>query len=878
MFLRREVSVQTKIKAQIATILTLLMAAIFLFIVITINIGNIAQNKTMVSNASDGAGLLLASMLGSLADSLRMQLQLYHGAVVSCDIDFAMIAQIAMLVLAIAAVVATGGTALFAGAVIGLVLSGGFFTLSMYNALKVEPGVMRQAELKFQRLTMNQRMTEKSIQYALFGVVTDPNKLLSNDGGKTLRFGDPNDQKNKDAGFICTDPEDLDMNGSTTNCISCFGKWYNDRLKALPSLGPVIEDLYKKLFFQDSNNPAKAPTFYIKKDPKDWKVQKNPDYDGKFNNNLECGLWIDTNGNGKPDLGPAINGNGIDSMMLNGSAGIADQGNNWLRPNTSSGIVYSHDIYFVDWLYGWQGDLSSPLSGFSGLYPLAAMLGSYGYGMYDPLGPYNSVAATDSWGTIVQIMKLAHEIKDFQKDVSELYGVSYEGRLDSFDQWIAIFYNPTDPTQEDWYHHMNTWVDIASSWMMVLLTRQGQINRDLDSDSCAAPLYQCGATTAAPVGSVAPTVCGYKYVLHTCQEEVPCVADADGNIPVGPCYGDVDCYKCDPATWCTCGPDKLNGGRLCLGDSPCGGPQGTLNTPTGGPLNCCQSTFLLHYQHCGLISGCQDGTSESPCTYGSCCATYYNCAVDHNLNYITWQHAIDYLTQFINDVKALQAVFKNAYDTAQQIQKDPRFYEALYEWDDKVAKAHPGHTTLGEQTVHHIAYVKLDKSSFNSTTTYNDIAGITHYNTKDPEYKFPYLRTHREWFNLNAMLKPWDPLFIKPQICYSVGSEKGQFDITVGRYDGDLANASSTSPLKNFWTFKIRRNPASNEQMQSGYTAPDALPDTYAGKEAFVLANGVVATTRGHYGPGETYTKVERQNLQTEAARRNRDIYIERLR
>jgi len=320
---------------------------------------------------------------------------------------------------------------------------------------------------------------------------------------------------------------------------------------------------------------------------------------------------------------------------------------------------------------------------------------------------------------------------------------------------------------------------------------------------------------------------------------------------------------CD--SWCGCGPGA-GGGKFCPSSSPCGKPTYTPVTPTGGPINCCNGAYNLHYQLCDAEEHCTG--SDSDCGASKCCDTYHKCGVDHALNHITREHAIEYLTQFKNDVQVIKDAFEKAYQEAQIAKEDPRFYEVLYEWDDKVAKGQ-----IGEQKVHHIAYVKLS----------DDLK---------PEngFKVPYIHNYRQWFPLTKECieqlpyiknaKEWLEWYVNcylliPKKCVKMEAEKGSFDITVARYDQDVGGGQS--PLRNLWIFKTRRNPVQTEQVQSGYTDPAALPSTYAEKAKFVLENGVVSQTQGHYGPGWTYTKDEIKAWGTKAAQRNKDIYIKRL-
>lgn len=785
-------------RAQIATIITLIMVIIFLFMVLTINIGNVSQEKTMLSNASDGAALLLASMLGSLANALRIKLELYHGSDKNCEVDWSMIVSIIALIASIAFAIVTFGAGtpvatVTAAMVLGTVaISEISFGIGMYNALVAEPGVFKQVELKFQNMTMEQRMKESAMQYALFATVTDPNKVCAS--GK-LGGGDP-----KDASCGgCSDPTDLDMNGDTTNCIHWFSKWYNDRLDALPRLGKVVQEFYDKTF-SHSVEGQKAPRIYVWQNPQNWKPY--PD---------EYGFWIDTNANNLPDPQEG-------SLKLDNAAIASDDRHNL------EGVVYAHDIYFSKKSSG-SGWLEKRFL------PLVKQLQQYGYGNLDQGGLF---------ATIQNINWLGDSIRDFEKDLSDLSGAAYEDRVASFDEWVKLFYQPGSQT---WYDHMQEWITLAQSWIAILNTRVDQINQCVNSCSALGP-YACGSALGAQV-------CGQTFIPKTCTRTVHKTCyDASGN-PYDCSYEeDYDCSYCQDGSWCNCGPETVYTGRLCT-STHCK-PTAPCSTPQGISKPCCEiANNGLYYQPCDSAPASSGGTSSGQCPTSGCDDTYYykNCPLDANNNpitsdvrnnVITREHAVEYLTQFVNDVETLRALFKKTYEDGQVKEGDPRFYEALYEWNDKVAKGQ-----VGQQDVHHIVYVKLS----------DNLKPANGFNV-------PYINAFREW--------------LPPSKCYNVGSPNGSFTVTVARYDSDVGTTSQ-SPLRKLWIFKTRANPAGADPGSSGYTDPAAYPSTYANKAAFVLSNGIVSATEGHYGPGWTYTKAELKAGATQAAQRNRDIYIKRL-
>lgn len=58
---------------QVATLITLAIAVIFLFVAVTLNISRVAQKKTTTANAADGAAIRLASGIGSYANKLSWE-------------------------------------------------------------------------------------------------------------------------------------------------------------------------------------------------------------------------------------------------------------------------------------------------------------------------------------------------------------------------------------------------------------------------------------------------------------------------------------------------------------------------------------------------------------------------------------------------------------------------------------------------------------------------------------------------------------------------------------------------------------------------------------------------------------------------------------
>jgi len=816
----------SKIKnSQIATILTLIMAAIFLFVVITINIGNITQEKTMVSNAADGAALLLASTLGSLGNGLRMKNELYGAQQANCSTNRDFIAICFGVAGAVAApiLLLLGAPVVLAAAyLIGGLITGG---LSTYNAAKTDMG-FKAAALQFQNMSIEQMMKEGAIQYALSAIVNDPNKVCDNQTPEDPSDdipGEPNTTNpiTKKPYGRCIDSDDLDMDGKIEgDCISWFSKWYNDRLKAIPTLGKIVSGLYEKLFShelvpgeeEEEVEEAKGPLIYVWEDPETWKVkQTNYNYYGE--NAPECGFWINTIDNNvplRPDPKP-----GTDPRPEQGSLEFSVYSNavSSDEPHDTNGVVYAYDIYFTNWLA--QRFTS-----------LVTRLYNYGYGFPEGLE-----------ATRFNILKLEVEIAKFGKQLSHLYSATVEERIQSFDEWILPFYNGT--SKKDYCSQMQEWIDTVEEWIETLEDRTDAINECVRSCKAKGP-YQCGGAW----GVVCRRTC-----VRSCE-------DGGG------------CCDCDDISWCSCeNGSVLNDGQLCPSNF-CKPAVPCLTPPDGGrggaSIPCC--TIITDDIDSGLYHPTCDATrittggSGGDCSAPECVDFYYTCGFNSDNNVITREHAIEYLQGFVDDVQKVKDAFEKAYKDAQAIKTDPRFYEVLYEWDDMVLKGQ-----VGEQKVHHIAYVNLDKDSFKSFTGFSP----------DPEYKIPY----PDHYNTH----PWLGI---PQICAEVVSDRGNFDITVARYDQDVGGGQS--PLRNLWRFRTSR------KLGEGETIPISKPTACACDEKhnktitafcvdpdvahFVKKYGVVSQTRGYYGPGWTYTEEELKAGGTQAKMRNKDIRIERLR
>ncbi|MEW6170031.1 MAG: Tad domain-containing protein, partial [Candidatus Omnitrophota bacterium] len=89
---------------QIATVLVLLIAVIFLFTMMSVNLGQLAVRKTTLSNACDGAALILASNLTSISHHIYDKI----GGIKDCDINWNLVVGIivGVVLIAIAIIIA----------------------------------------------------------------------------------------------------------------------------------------------------------------------------------------------------------------------------------------------------------------------------------------------------------------------------------------------------------------------------------------------------------------------------------------------------------------------------------------------------------------------------------------------------------------------------------------------------------------------------------------------------------------------------------------------------------------------------------------------------------------------------------------------------
>lgn len=287
-----------KSSGQIATLVTLIIAVIFLFVMVTLNIGRLAHKKTVTANAADGAAMKMASYVGSYANLLSIKY--VKGKDKYCKRNlggiFAIIAIVVAIVLhqyhLIHWLVIAAAAASYAYAV---TVAGDNVAKELKSALAGVGKLLNQLELKA-------RITELGVLYALSNAVDDPNLVI--------------------------DDHDYDEDMETDDKIPAFAYWYYERARALvdaqgasPDLRAIIAefivvmrefalaaDEFRRNFTEDATRPlaweeCECPEGEEKEcDCADWpaEVLEYAGADGEFvdllrhlyTNEIEVSFWI----------------------------------------------------------------------------------------------------------------------------------------------------------------------------------------------------------------------------------------------------------------------------------------------------------------------------------------------------------------------------------------------------------------------------------------------------------------------------------------------------------------------------------------------------------------------------------------------------------
>jgi hypothetical protein len=169
--------------SQIATIIVFIMAVIFLFTLMSINIGKVAQKKTAIDNVADTVGLSIASQLGSMANSYKHAMGIYGRDNFKCEVDLMIILGIIAIAISIALAAVTLGTSLIATAYVSTALGAsiaigltGAMTLgsTMYaNYMATSAEVAQEMRVKFQSMSQKQQIVEGAVLSVLQSIAED---------------------------------------------------------------------------------------------------------------------------------------------------------------------------------------------------------------------------------------------------------------------------------------------------------------------------------------------------------------------------------------------------------------------------------------------------------------------------------------------------------------------------------------------------------------------------------------------------------------------------------------------------------------------------------------------------------------------------------
>ncbi|MCM8800168.1 MAG: hypothetical protein NC900_05535 [Candidatus Omnitrophica bacterium] len=199
---------------QIAALLTLVIAIIFIFIAITINIGKISKTKLLTQIASDTAALNLASILSSIGN-YHVQTNL-EGKISVCKYMWNPIFALFVIAIAIISMIFTGPVTL---AEILLLLSG---ILDFVTDVFISTPAMIEAFNSYMRdLDGETKLEENAIQSALTILVNDP--------------------------VFVQDIHDYDQDEDTNDLIYRFEAWYAERLLVMGNKFKIIEDFIKNM-------------------------------------------------------------------------------------------------------------------------------------------------------------------------------------------------------------------------------------------------------------------------------------------------------------------------------------------------------------------------------------------------------------------------------------------------------------------------------------------------------------------------------------------------------------------------------------------------------------------------------------------------------
>ncbi len=197
LFLKYQLMRHQAPSGQIATLFIVLIAVVFIFMAITINVGQVAKRKTIISNAADGAALAIGSNLGSISRTIVDKL---NGKEEDCDVSLSNLGDY-LISFALLFIDPVSG-------IISLLSSG-------YSNAIVEASQFKKYARKLSDKSSSTQVSESAIQYGIFLAAADPNTSL--------------------------DDYDADEDGLTTDKVSDVSLWYDYHLDSeLPENLPVF--------------------------------------------------------------------------------------------------------------------------------------------------------------------------------------------------------------------------------------------------------------------------------------------------------------------------------------------------------------------------------------------------------------------------------------------------------------------------------------------------------------------------------------------------------------------------------------------------------------------------------------------------------------
>lgn len=205
-------------KGQTATLWTLVIAIILLFVAASINLGRVAHSENKMSVAADAAALGLASTIGSYAHMLSESY--LHGKDYESKTEWGLIFTIILAIIAIIVTFYTGGST--APATWQIVMLCFSLAATAYQQFYMIPNALNAMSDEFARLGEDQRMRETGINIGLQSIMDDPEEF-------------------EDLKDIDKDGVPLPLGGQK-DFVSRFLYWYKQRLTMLHKLNNYVNE------------------------------------------------------------------------------------------------------------------------------------------------------------------------------------------------------------------------------------------------------------------------------------------------------------------------------------------------------------------------------------------------------------------------------------------------------------------------------------------------------------------------------------------------------------------------------------------------------------------------------------------------------------